>query len=132
MALSFPGGVKVDKNDNLLMIDQLAVTVSTYAPPYTSPPTNVLTLTGDPISFAHTSNEQAIWDANAVNLDGEEYSYLNNPSGPPGTLLDTTSTSGLATPIDAGCDPLDSRKTSAGRGTTLARGERGTDANAHG
>jgi hypothetical protein len=105
MTLLFPGGVKVDKNDNLLVDDQSALTISTYAPPYTSPPTNVMTLTGDPVSFTLTSSEQAIWDANAVNVDGEEYSYLNNPSGPPGTLLDVTSTSGLSIPIDAACDP---------------------------
>jgi hypothetical protein len=85
--------------------DQLALTISTYAPPYTGPPTNVMALTGDPVSFALTSNEQAIWDANATNVVGEEYSYLNDPSAPPGTLLDVTSNSGLSTPIDAACDP---------------------------
>jgi hypothetical protein len=103
--LEWPGGLKLDKNDTLIVDDQLGPTISTYVPPYSRAPTNVIKTSGDPVSFALTSNEQALWDANALSDVGEEFSYLNNPSGPPGRLLDATSTGGLALPIDAACDP---------------------------
>jgi hypothetical protein len=106
--LSFPGGIQLDRNENLLVDDQLVPSISTYAPPYTSAPLSTFTLTGDPVNFSLSGIGWAVWDANAVNLAGERYAYNGpggtNPNGPFGTLIESTSTAGFATPISAYTD----------------------------
>lgn len=107
ITLSFPGGIQLDKNENLLVDDQLVPSISTYAPPYTSVLSS-FTLTGDPVNFSLSGIGWAVWDANAVNLAGERYAYNGpggtNPNAPNGTLIESTSTAGFAIPISAYCD----------------------------
>jgi hypothetical protein len=107
ITLSFPGGIQLDKNENLLVDDQLVPSISTYAPPYSSVLSS-FTLTGDPVNFSLSGIGWAVWDANAVNLAGERYAYSGpggtNPNAPNGTLIESTSTSGFSVPISAYCD----------------------------
>lgn len=99
IALAFPGGIALDHHDNLMIVDQFVPSIATYAPPYTGGPTGVIHMTGDPVTFALNFSGTALWDANASNLDAEAYSV------PGGTLLDSTSKSGLSLPIGAAVDP---------------------------
>ncbi len=84
---TFPGGVAVDKSQNLLFCDGgngSQGTISAFKPPYTGSAFYTFTVTGQPFGISLNQSEKDVWAANLPAGDGQEYSV------PAGKLIDST------------------------------------------
>jgi hypothetical protein len=91
IVLQFPGSLRFDR-DNLLVMDNVAKTISTYPPPYQTA-TSVLSLTAavSPIAFDLIGSGKALYTADGGNSQSQEYTYpggaLINTINPPSGLV---------------------------------------------
>jgi hypothetical protein len=77
----FPGGVLVDRSDNLLFIDQSASAIYAYAPPYKAPPFTSIALKSPAVYCAFGIGQTKIYCLDYANGSVDAYSY------PKGTYL---------------------------------------------
>ncbi len=57
----FPGGIVIDRSDNLLLVDQTDSSIYVYAPPYHAPPFSVIPLKGTAVYCALASNQTRLY-----------------------------------------------------------------------
>jgi hypothetical protein len=87
----FPGGVKVRSNGQIVIEDQDALALYTYAAPVNGSlgsPIETTLMQGiiDPVDFAFTKGESKFWTADVGGLAGVEFAY---PTGGPLRKVDT-------------------------------------------
>lgn len=76
----FPGGVQVSAAGDVLIDDQSRTKIYTYRPPYNRSlgmpiATTPLTVASDPVTFALTHSDRAVWTANAAYGSASRISY---------------------------------------------------------
>lgn len=106
-SIEFPGGIQVTTKNKIAIDDQDAFAVYTYKQPKAgslgSPvATTSLSGVGDAVTFAFTSTNKDLWEADAVNLNLAKYAY---PKG--GSAIGTISPSGAALPIGVAIVPAE-------------------------
>jgi hypothetical protein len=72
--ITVPGTLIIDKNDNLILTDDSANTLDTYAPPYTKPPAT-FPLEGESIQCSLNKAESNVACADAANNAVDVYAY---------------------------------------------------------
>jgi hypothetical protein len=75
MTLGFPGGLAIDAADNLLVIDQDAVNVAVYAPPYTNPAIATFRLQADSIPCRFDRSGKRLYCSDFTNGTVDVYAY---------------------------------------------------------
>ena len=78
--IEFPGGIEVTTDGKIAIDDQEAATIYTFNPPKNgslgSPiATTPLTGSADPVTYAFTKNNKALWIVDAGNGDAAKYAY---------------------------------------------------------
>jgi hypothetical protein len=93
MSLGFPGGITFDSSGNLLVVDQDAVNVSVYKPPFTGTPIATFPLKADsvPCRFAHAGTLLYCADFTLASVD--VYNY--HPSNPGSTTYAYSFSNGI-------------------------------------
>jgi hypothetical protein len=80
MAIGFPGGLAIDSADNLLVVDQDAVDVAVYAPPYTGQAIATFKLQADSIPCRFDRSGTHLYCSDFTNGTVDVYNYdASNP-----------------------------------------------------
>jgi hypothetical protein len=80
MTIGFPGGLAIDSADNLLVVDQDAVNVAVYAPPYTNPAIATFSLQADSIPCRFDRSGKQLYCSDFTNGTVDVYNYsASNP-----------------------------------------------------
>ena len=93
LSLGFPGGITFDSSGNLLVVDQDAVNVAAYKPPFTGAPIATFPLKADsvPCRFAHAGTLLYCADFTLATVD--VYNY--HPSNPGSTTYAYSFSNGI-------------------------------------
>jgi hypothetical protein len=83
MAIGFPGGLAIDSADDLLVVDQDAVDIAVYAPPYTNPAIATFALQADSIPCRFDRSGKLLYCSDFTNGTVDVYTY--DPSNPGAT-----------------------------------------------
>lgn len=71
----FPGGILIDRSNNLLFIDQSASDILTYAPPYNTPPFSTIALKAAAVYCALNTPQTRIYCLDYSNGSVDVYTY---------------------------------------------------------
>ena len=93
MSLGFPGGLTFDTSGNLLVVDQDAVNVSVFKPPFTGKPIGTFSLQGDSIPCRFARGGKLLYCSDFVNGSVDVYAY--DPSKPSATKYSYSFTNGI-------------------------------------